>query len=97
MVLPIFSNIWRPFYLIRVARDDIAKKHVTRLERTISSPQRELFAALRRRDFVQTHDDAFGRPGAPDPTYFVGVIERAMAIILAREAMATIPAASNSH
>ena len=49
------------------------------------------------RDFIQTHGDAFDRPGAPDDTYFVPVIERALAIILAREAMATIPGASNSR
>ena len=49
------------------------------------------------RHFVETHGDAFDRPGAPDATYFVPVIERALAIILAREAMARFPAASNSH
>ena len=49
------------------------------------------------RHFVETHGDAFERPGAPDATYFVPVIERALAIILAREAMARFPAASNSR
>ena len=49
------------------------------------------------RHFVETHGDAFERPGAPDATYFVPVIERALAIILAREAMARFPAATISH
>ena len=48
------------------------------------------------RNFIQTHGDAFDRPGTPDATYFVPVIERALAIILAREAMA-FPATSNSR
>ncbi len=49
------------------------------------------------KNFVQTHGDAFDKPGTPDDTYFVPVIERALAMILAREAMAKFPAASNSH
>jgi len=49
------------------------------------------------RNFVQTHGDAFDNPGTPDATYFVPVIDRALAMILAREAMATLPAASNSR
>ena len=49
------------------------------------------------RHFVQTHGDAFDKPGTPDATYFVPVIERALAIILAREAMAKFPAATISH
>ena len=46
------------------------------------------------RNFVQAHGDAFDKPGTPDATYFVPVIERALAMIVAREAMATFPAAS---
>jgi hypothetical protein len=49
------------------------------------------------RNFIQTHGDAFDNPGTPDVTYFVPVIERALAIILAREAMARFPAATISH
>ena len=39
------------------------------------------------REFVQMHGKAFDTPGAPDRTYFVPVIERALAMILAREAL----------
>ena len=39
------------------------------------------------REFVQMHGKAFETPGAPDGTYFVPVIERALAMILAREAL----------
>ena len=39
------------------------------------------------REFVQIHGEAFNNPGAPDGTYFVPVIERALAMILAREAL----------
>lgn len=46
------------------------------------------------RGFIQTHGDAFDKPGAPDADYFVPVIDRALAMILAREAMATLPEAS---
>jgi serine/threonine protein kinase len=49
------------------------------------------------RIFVETHGDAFDKPGTPDTTYFVPVLERALAIILAREAMANFPAASSSR
>ncbi len=39
------------------------------------------------REFVQMHGKAFDTPGAPDRTYFVPVIERALAMTLAREAL----------
>jgi eukaryotic-like serine/threonine-protein kinase len=48
------------------------------------------------RDFIKTHDD-FDKPSAADTPSFVAVIDTALAMILAREAMATLPAASGSH
>jgi len=59
-------------------------------QQTGDAPRAEAEARIVR-NFVQTHGDAFDKPGTPDATYFVPVIERALAMILARQAMAKFP------